>query len=111
MDVMNSGIWKARSTTVANWRSYFSMVPSEHDVTSLGERALHHAVCAGCLCAPATVAGELHTFQVMPQRWVVERSFAWLQKNRRLWKNCERLLNTRLQLIHLAFLALRLKRF
>lgn len=54
---------------------------------------------------------ELHTFKVMPQRWVVERSFAWLEKNRRLWKNCERLLNTSLQFIHLAFLAIILKRF
>lgn len=52
----------------------------------------------------------LHTFKVMPQRWVVERSFAWLEKNRRLWKNCERLLNTSLQLLHLAFLALLLRR-
>ena len=24
---------------------------------------------------------ELHTFKVMPKRWVVERSFAWLEKN------------------------------
>lgn len=54
---------------------------------------------------------ELHTFKVMPQRWVVERSFAWLEKNRLLWKNCERLLDTSLQFIHLAFLALLLKRF
>ena len=54
---------------------------------------------------------ELHTFAVMLQRWVVERSFAWLEKNRRLWKNCERKLNTSLQFIHLAFLALLLKRF
>lgn len=53
---------------------------------------------------------ELHTFAVMPQRWVVERSFAWLEKCRRLWKNCERKLNTSLQFIHLAFLALLLKR-
>lgn len=53
---------------------------------------------------------ELHTFKVMPKRWVVERSFAWLEKNRRLWKNCERLLNTSLQFIHLAFLCLLLKR-
>jgi transposase len=53
---------------------------------------------------------ELHTFKVMPKRWIVERSFAWLEKNRRLWKNCERLLNTRLQFIHLAFLALLLRR-
>ena len=53
---------------------------------------------------------ELHTFAVMPQRWVVERSFAWLEKCRRLWKNCERKLNTSLQFIHLAFLVLLLKR-
>lgn len=54
---------------------------------------------------------QLHTFKVMPKRWVVERSFAWLEKNRRLWKNSERRLNTSLQFIHLAFLALLLKRF
>lgn len=53
---------------------------------------------------------ELHTFKVRPKRWVVERSFAWLEKNRRLWKNCERWLNTSLQFVHLAFLALLLKR-
>ena len=53
---------------------------------------------------------ELHTFAVIPKRWVVERSFAWLDKNRRLWKNCERKLNTSLQFIHLAFLALLLRR-
>ena len=28
---------------------------------------------------------ELHTFVVLPKRWVVERSFAWLEKCRRLW--------------------------
>jgi transposase len=53
---------------------------------------------------------QLHTFKVMPKRWIVERSFAWLDKNRRLWKNCERLLNTSLQFVHLAFLALMLRR-
>ncbi|MCC5070890.1 transposase, partial [Xanthomonas campestris] len=53
---------------------------------------------------------ELHTFKVMPKRWIGERSFAWLEKNRRLWKNCERQLNTSLQFIHLAFLALLLRR-
>lgn len=46
---------------------------------------------------------ELHTFAVIPKRWVVERSFAWLEKNRRLWKNCERKLNTSLQFVHIAF--------
>lgn len=53
---------------------------------------------------------ELHTFKVMPKRWIVERSFAWLDKNRWLWKNCDRLLNTSLQFVHLAFLALLFRR-
>ena len=53
---------------------------------------------------------ELHTFAVIPQRWVVERSFAWLEKCRRLWKNTERLLNTSLQFVNLAFLVLLLRR-
>ena len=53
---------------------------------------------------------ELHKFAVIPKRWVVERSFSWLDKNRRLWKNCERKLDTSLQFIHLAFLALLLRR-
>lgn len=53
---------------------------------------------------------DLHTFVVIPKRWVVERSFAWLEKCRRLWKNCERKLNTSLQFICLAFLSLTLKR-
>jgi transposase len=53
---------------------------------------------------------ELHKFAVIPQRWVVERSFAWLEKCRRLWKNCERKLHTSEQFIVLAFLALLLKR-
>ena len=53
---------------------------------------------------------ELHKFEVMPKRWVVERSFAWLEKCRRLWKNCERKLATSLQFVVLAFLALLLRR-
>jgi len=53
---------------------------------------------------------ELHTFKVIPKRWVVERSFGWLDKCRRLWKNCERQLNTSLQMVVLAFMALLLRR-
>ena len=53
---------------------------------------------------------ELHTFAVIPKRWVVERSFAWLEKCRRLWKNCERKINSSLQFVVLAFIAILLKR-
>lgn len=63
----------------------------------------------GC---PVEIAkrSELHTFAVIPKRWIVERSFAWLEKCQRLWKNCERKLNTSLNMAVLAFLALSLKR-
>lgn len=53
---------------------------------------------------------ELHKFVVIPKRWFVERSFAWLEKCRRLWKNCERKINTSLPMLVLAFVALLLKR-
>ncbi len=53
---------------------------------------------------------ELHTFVALPKRWVVERSFAWLEKRRRLWKNCEGKLDTSLQMVVIAFAALILKR-
>ena len=53
---------------------------------------------------------ELHKFVVIPKRWVVERSFSWLEKCRRLWKNCERKMNTSLQMVALAFIGLLLRR-
>lgn len=54
---------------------------------------------------------ELHTFKVLPKRWIVERSFAWLEKCHRLWKNPEYYLNTSLHMMVLAFVALLLGRF
>jgi transposase len=54
---------------------------------------------------------ELHTFVVLPRRWVVERTFGWLEKYRRLWKNCERKLHNSLQMTVLAFISLLLKRY
>jgi transposase len=70
------------------------------------------AAVAETLGATVEVAkrSELHKFAVIPKRWVVERSFAWLEKCRRLWKNCERKLNTSLQMVVLAFLVLLIKR-
>jgi len=54
---------------------------------------------------------ELHKFVVIPKRWIVERSFGWLDKCRILWKNCERRLENTLSLVKLAFLSILLKRF
>lgn len=54
---------------------------------------------------------EVHQFEVLPVRWIVERSFGWLDKYRRLWKNCERKLYTSLQMTVLAFISLLIRRF
>ncbi len=53
---------------------------------------------------------ELHKFKTIPKRWVVERTFSWLDKCRRLWKNCERKLSTSLAMVQLAFVRLLLVR-
>jgi transposase len=53
---------------------------------------------------------ESHTFAVLPKRWVVERSFGWLDKYHRLWKNGERKFNTSLHMVVLAFMGLLLRR-
>lgn len=48
---------------------------------------------------------ELHKFAVLPKRWVVERSFGWLEDYRLLWKNCERKIHSTLQAVKLAFIS------
>jgi transposase len=54
---------------------------------------------------------ELHKFVIMPKRWIVERSFGWLDKCKRMWKNCEHLIETSLNMVKLAFVSLLLKRY
>lgn len=49
-------------------------------------------------------------FQVLPRRWVVERPFAWLGRNRRLSKDSEALPATEEAWIHLAMSNLMLAR-
>lgn len=49
-------------------------------------------------------------FHVVPRRWVVERTFAWLGQNRRLSKDYERLCATSRAWIFLAMIRLMLRR-
>ena len=54
---------------------------------------------------------ELHKFAILPKRWIVERSFGWLEDYRLLWKNCERKIHNTLQAVKLAFISLLLRRY
>lgn len=54
---------------------------------------------------------ELHTFKILPKRWIVERTFAWIDTNRRNSKNYERLNNTSVAMVHLSAIRIMLNRF
>jgi putative transposase len=49
-------------------------------------------------------------FQVLPRRWVVERTFSWIDQNRRLSKDYERLPESGEAFIHVAMSRLVTKR-
>jgi putative transposase len=49
-------------------------------------------------------------FQVLPRRWVVERTFGWLGRNRRLSKDYEFLPETEEAFIYLGMVRLMLRR-
>ena len=49
-------------------------------------------------------------FQVLPKRWVVERTFSWLSQNRRMSKEYERLPETSEAFIYVAITRLMARR-
>jgi len=54
---------------------------------------------------------ELNKFKIVPKRWIVERTFAWIDTNRRNSKNYERLNQTSVSMIHLSAIRIMLNRF
>lgn len=53
---------------------------------------------------------EVHRFVVLPKRWVVERTFAWLNWSRRLSKDYELRPISAETMIHIAYAHLMLRR-
>ena len=54
---------------------------------------------------------ELHTFKILPKRWIVERTFSWIETNRRNAKLYERLDNTAVAMVHVSAIRIMLNRF
>ncbi len=53
---------------------------------------------------------EMHTFVVLPKRWIVERTLAWISRNRRLARDFERYARTVAAFIRLAMIRIMLRR-
>src|SRR5918995_7202474 len=53
---------------------------------------------------------HLRAFQILPRRWVVERSFAWIGHNRRISKDYEKLCATGEAFVYAAMSRLMLRR-
>jgi putative transposase len=53
---------------------------------------------------------DMHTFKVLPRRWVVERTFGWFNRERRLSKDYERLPATTEAFIHITMVRLMTRR-
>ena len=53
---------------------------------------------------------ELHQFVVLPKRWIVERTLAWISRNRRLARDFERYVRSVEAFVRLAMIRLMLRR-
>jgi putative transposase len=53
---------------------------------------------------------DMHTFRVLPWRWVVERTFGWFNRERRLSKDYERLPATTEAFVHITMVRLMTRR-
>lgn len=53
---------------------------------------------------------ELHRFAVLPKRWIVERTLAWISHSRRLARDFERYARSAAAFIRLAMIRIMLRR-
>ena len=64
----------------------------------------------GCWRIEIVKRTDLHRFIVLPKRWDVERTFAWISRNRRLARDFERYATTVAAFVRVAMIRLMLKR-
>ena len=75
-----------------------------------GAQPAQDAAAVGIRLEVVKLADAKHGFVLLPRRWVVERSFGWTARFRRLARDYERLPTTLAGLHFLTFATLMLKR-
>ena len=64
----------------------------------------------GCWTLQIVKRSDVHRFVVLPKRWIVERTLAWISRNRRLARDFERYARTSAAFIRLAMIRIMLRR-
>jgi putative transposase len=71
-----------------------------------GEQAACAAAQEGLRIEIVKRPRDAHGFHLLPRRWVIERTFAWLSRNRRLAKDVETLIETSTAMLAVAIMQL-----
>ena len=66
--------------------------------------------CIGCWKLEIVKRTDAHRFVALPKRWIVERTFAWISRNRRLARVFERYARTVVAFVRLAMIRIMLTR-
>ena len=75
-----------------------------------GPRVRAAAARTGTWVIEIVKRSDAHRFVVMPKRWIVERTLAWISRNRRLARDFERYARTGAAFIRLAMIRIMLRR-
>jgi len=75
-----------------------------------GPKMAKTVAATGCWKMEIVKRSDRHRFVVLPKRWIVERTFAWISRNRRLARDFERYARTVVAFIRLEMIRLMLKR-
>ena len=89
---------------------YFLSSCASSPTQAIAESAALAASRSGDWIIEIVKRNELHKFVVLPKRWIVERSIAWLNRCRRLAKDWENLNRKALAFLHLASIRLMLRK-
>ncbi len=75
-----------------------------------GPRVAKTAADTGSWIVEIVKRNELHKFVVLPKRWIVERTLAWISRNRRLARDFERYARTVAAFVRVAMIRIMLRR-
>jgi transposase len=75
-----------------------------------GPKMAKTVAATGCWKMEIVKRSDFHRFVVLPKRWIVERTFAWISRNRRLMRDFERYTRTVAAFVRLAMIRIMLRR-